>query len=108
MNFVYCADEDNWDNNDGDNYLIIVNDANLRKPIPQELKEKFDEEANKIWADKYGAALFFTVPEKLKVLLRGLTTTTICWKTSTSAVRTNLVDLYLLWHRRLESPEPST
>jgi hypothetical protein len=58
------------DNNNGDNYLIIVNDANLNKPVPQELVEKFDEEANKIWADKYGAALFFTVPEKLKVLLR--------------------------------------
>jgi len=70
MNFVFCADNDKWDNNNGDNYLIIVNDANLNKPVPQELVEKFDEEANKIWADKYGAALFFTVPEKLKVLLR--------------------------------------
>ena len=68
MNFVFCADNDKWDNNDGDNYLLIVNDESLSRPIPEELVEKFDEEANKIWADKYGAALFFTIPEKLKVL----------------------------------------
>jgi len=66
MNFVFCADNSKWDNNDGDDYLIVVNDVNLRKPIPQELADKFDREANNIWADKYGASLFFTVPEKLK------------------------------------------
>jgi len=65
MNFVLSADGDLWDNNDGDDYLMSVHDPNLKKPISAETIAQFDTYAEQNWAEKHGAALYFTVPSPL-------------------------------------------
>ena len=38
----------------------------MKRPIPENVVNAFDEEANSIWADRHGADLFFVLPSPLK------------------------------------------
>ena len=66
LNFVIGGEGDKWDNNDGDDYLVTISDPELKRPIPENVVNAFDEEANSIWADRHGADLFFVLPSPLK------------------------------------------
>ena len=51
MNFVVSADGDRWDNNEGDDYLMAVDNPKLRLPVPEDAVAAFDAEAKRIWAE---------------------------------------------------------
>ena len=70
LNAVFSDDvEEEWDNNNGEDYLMTIANPEIEKPISDEVINAFDEEARKLWEKRakpeHWDDMIFTLPNPI-------------------------------------------